>query len=118
MKVTIDGVEYAPVLPMTEGEGLLSALEVRMGYEFEGTSVRDHLHALLTKLWNDGECFNGKRPFGNSGWEYDLYAPLISAGFIAGELDEDGCIEKMDKEQADSYVFDLITAAFYGVTDD
>jgi hypothetical protein len=44
-------------------------------------TVRDYLKGLLQNLWIEGEGFSGKRPFGNSGWEYDLYQPLIAVGF-------------------------------------
>ena len=50
----------------------------------ETMTVRQYLLQLLTALWEEDECFNGKRPFGNSGWqsqinelivEKDLYKP-------------------------------------------
>jgi hypothetical protein len=47
-----------------------------------GTTVRDYLMALLRKLWDEGEEFSGKHPFGDSGWQYDLYASLADAGLI------------------------------------
>jgi hypothetical protein len=32
-------------------------------------TVRQYLLKLLSTLWLEDECFNGKRPFGNSGWQ-------------------------------------------------
>jgi hypothetical protein len=60
------------------------------------STVREYLIALVAELWREGECFSGKRPFGNSGWECDLYHPLLTAGLIDGELDENGYIEDVD----------------------
>lgn len=57
------------------------------------TTVRGYLIRLLAELWNEGEGFSGKRPFGNSGWEYDLYLPLIKAGVVDGSLDDNGYVD-------------------------
>lgn len=70
-------------------------------------TIRTYLVALLAELWKHGECFGGKRPFGNSGWEYELYGALAKAGFIAGTFDEDGYVDEMDTDAGRS----LITAA-------
>lgn len=40
-------------------------------------TVKGYLKALLFTLWDEDEGFSGKRPFGNSGWEYELTEPLI-----------------------------------------
>lgn len=44
------------------------------------TTIKGYLKALLYALWDEGEGFSGKRPFGNSGWEGDLLDPLINQG--------------------------------------
>lgn len=49
---------------------------------------RRYLIDLLLALWNEGESFSGKRPFGDSGWQSDLAVPAILSGAIAGEIDE------------------------------
>jgi hypothetical protein len=73
-------------------------------------TVRGYLVALLAELWREGEGFSGKRPFGNSSWEYDLYAPLIKAGLVKGKLDEDGYIDEFDDtRQADALIHAAIT---------
>lgn len=116
MDVRVDGVKYVPVPDVPTDKGLLSALEVRFDSDAgDGLTVRDYLRTLLETLWREGEGFSGKRPFGNSGWEYDLYAPLIKGGFLAGKLDEDGYVEDFDRTEAEAYVFALIGAAFNGV---
>lgn len=52
-------------------------------------TIREYLVALLEEVWEAGEEFSGKRPFGNSGWEMDLLIPLAEAGFISGHKDEE-----------------------------
>lgn len=71
-------------------------------------TVREYLKALLSKIWEEGEGFSGKRPFGNSGWDHDLYKPLIESGMIAGKIDEWGCIENCDGTEADAIIFAAI----------
>lgn len=44
-------------------------------------TVKGYLKALLSTLWDECEGFSGKRPFGNSGWEYDLTDALIENKF-------------------------------------
>ena len=115
MEVIIDGVKYVPAPDVPTGKGLLDALEARFSSDAgDDITVRDYLRTLLMTLWEEGEDFSGKRPFGNSGWEYDLYKPLIAGGFIPGKLDDDGCVEDYDRKMADAYVCDLILAAFHG----
>lgn len=72
----------------------------------EAATVRDYLVALLLVTWEDGP----KRPFGNSGWHYDLYAPMVKAGLIPGELDSDGYVEDVDTRAADALVVEAIRA--------
>lgn len=117
MKVEIDGVQYVPIAEQPTGKGLEAALKVQLFREFEDMTVRDYLCSLLTTLWNEQEGFSGKRPFGNSGWEYDLYAPLIQAGFIKGKLEEPGGHVQTIKDPriAHAFVSDLILAVFNGV---
>ena len=72
------------------------ALPMQQPNDANAATVRDYLLALLTTLWNETEEFSGKRPFGNSGWEWDMYVPLIRAGAVRGALDEDGYVEDVD----------------------
>jgi hypothetical protein len=72
------------------------------------STMRGYLVALLTTLWHEQEGFSGKRPFGNSGWDYDLYPPLIHAGFVSGEIDEDGYVERVDAKAAHGLVLAAI----------
>ena len=45
-------------------------------------TVREYLQHLLLTLWQKRDGFNGKKPFGNSGWEYDIYRALVQAGLM------------------------------------
>ena len=61
----------------------MNVLDVPMGEnDAEAATVRDYLKDLLSTLWREEEGFSGKRPFGNSGWKYELYAALTAAGLI------------------------------------
>lgn len=89
----------------------IEVLDIEMGENDAGAkTVRDYLKRLLWKLWEEGECFGGKRPFGNSGWEYELYEALGKAGAIRCELDEWGNVEDCDTSAANQMIFSAITA--------
>lgn len=75
-------------------------------------NVGEYLHSLLFTLWEEGEGFSGKRPFGNSGWEDELYIPLIVGEFVDGKLDEDGYIGYVDEKAANKLIFDCIAYVF------
>jgi len=70
----------------------------------DAATIREYLIALLAALWDEKEGFNGKRPFGNSGWDGDFVAALIQAGAIEGELDEDGYIVRCDDDAAETLI--------------
>lgn len=114
MKVNINGVEYAPIKTV-EGDGLLVALECRFDSDVgDNITIRDYLYAQLLTLWKEGESFSGKRPFGNSGWQHDLYYPLVRDGFIAGTVNEEYVDYQItDKVEARQYINSLIKAIFY-----
>lgn len=72
------------------------------------TTIRAYLQALLITLWQKEDGFSGKRPFGNSGWKYDVYQALIKGGVVPGKLDADGYIESCDDKLADETVCQAI----------
>jgi hypothetical protein len=74
----------------------------------DAETVGDYLITLLAALWSRGADFDGKRPFGNSGWKYDIHKALIVAGHIAGRLDECGYVEESDDEAADRLIMTAI----------
>lgn len=84
-------------------------------------SLRHYFYLLLFTLWKEGEGFSGKRPFGNSCWEYDIYEILVKAGAVRGEFDYDETtgecygLASVDEQTANHLVFNLIERVFgYG----
>ena len=73
-------------------------------------TVRDALLAIVAVVWEEGESFSGKRPFGNSGWEFDLYVPLVRASLVRGAFDEYGYLEDVDDAAADALILAAIHA--------
>lgn len=71
-------------------------------------TIREYFLELLRTLWIEEEGFSGKRPFGNSGWQHDVYTALIKHGLIPGKLDEDGFIESCDYKTAKKFVLENI----------
>lgn len=72
--------------------------ETDEGFRY-GPTIGAYLIELLKTLWIEQQNFSGKRPFGNGGWDYDLYTVLIRNGIIEGKLDEWGYIETFDNEK-------------------
>lgn len=72
------------------------------------STVRGYLAALLAELWREEDGFSGKRPFGNSSWQYEIYAPMVKAGIVDGRLDEDGYVEDVDVPAADKLILAAI----------
>lgn len=73
-------------------------------------TIRGYLVFLVAAVWRENENFSGKRPFGNSGWDMELYRALGEAGYIRWILDEDGEIEDFDDETGDRLIESAITA--------
>lgn len=89
----------------------------------EATSVKDYLRRLMLLLWTQGEGFNSKRPFGNSGWEIEIAHALVKGGAIpgkivtytemyAGESHTYEELEDYDREALDNYVAYMINNVF------
>lgn len=65
-------------------------LDIPMGNnDADAETIGEYLVKLLETLWDEGEDFSGKRPFGNSGWQYELYHALAHAKVIDAEFDEE-----------------------------
>jgi hypothetical protein len=73
-------------------------------------TIGGYLVALLAALWEEGEDFGGKRPFGNSGWQFDLYGVLVKAEIITGAIDEHGCPYDADHRAGDAVIAAAIAA--------
>lgn len=92
----------------TDGALRLLDLELPANNDAGAKTVRGYLIGLLTGLWREKDGFSGKRPFGNSGWEYDVYTSMIRAGLIQGKLDADGYVEEADTQAADELILAAI----------
>lgn len=87
-------------------------------YEFQdchAKNLREYFYRLLMTLWSEGEEFSGKRPFGNSVWEFDIYKALVAMDVIKGSFDEDGYLSYCDKQAGYELVEKLIDHIFVGV---
>jgi|SRR6185437_2403463 len=82
--------------------------------DIDAPTVGEYLKALLMHLWEDGEGFSGKRPFGNSGWNWDLYTAVVRAGLTTGhgEETEDDGYQVHDEGNAKQVVCDIIEMIF------
>jgi|GEM_PF-2064066 len=67
---------------------------------FNGATVKHFLYCLLSTLWQQGEGFNSKRPFGTSGWQYMVILKLMDQGVCENE------------QHAEEYVSGLIDYIF------
>lgn len=87
----------------------MNILDIKMQKnDANAETIKDYLKALLTELWKEGEGFSGKRPFGNSGWEFEIYTALIVAGVVKGKLDDDGYLDSVDEKSANKLIFEAI----------
>lgn len=87
----------------------MNVLDIEMQENDSGAgTIRGYLKALLYTLYKEGEGFSGKRPFGNSNWEFELYVALVKAGAVKGALTEDGHLDAIDYKQANKIIFEAI----------
>lgn len=83
----------------------MNILDLKMEENDAGAeTIRDYLKALLMSVIEEEESFSGKRPFGNSGWKWELYQALIVHKAIKGKLDADGCIDECDEYKAEKLI--------------
>lgn len=66
----------------------------------QAEDIGDYLKELLMTLWESGEGFDARRPFGKLGWEYDLKKAVMKAGLVDND------------SEANDAVFAVIEAAF------
>lgn len=95
---------------MTPKEILDLPLDEYTANESGSITVRGYLVALLRNLWQNGEMFSGKRPLGNSSWEFTLCAVLAKNNIVSGTFDEDGYPEEFDEDQAHQLIAQAIEA--------
>jgi hypothetical protein len=70
--------------------------------------VQEYLKRLLARLWIEGESFNGKRPFGDSSWQWVIYAAMVRENFVYGLLDDNGFVDEIDMVMADDLMMQAI----------
>lgn len=71
-------------------------------------TIREFFKKLLTTLFEQGETFNGKRPFGNSGWDWDLKICLCQNSIIEATYSEKYDDWDFDTEEVDNKILELI----------
>ncbi len=76
----------------------MNLLDMEFQSELGKITLRKYFLRCMKEFWNDGEGFSGKRPFGNSGWQWDIYRGMIVNKWIEGTLDENGYIKEMSDE--------------------
>jgi hypothetical protein len=78
-------------MEMTKGMHLVigkAILGLKMTSNDAGAdTIGDYLRSLLRGIWIEEEGFDGKRPFGNSGWHQEIYETLVKERFLDGDSD-------------------------------
>ena len=115
MQIIIDNQEYILVKKSDIlNNPKVMALDVRFQSDIGANeTIREYLYQLLKELWREKDGFSAKRPFGNSGWEYDVYTALVDAGYIDAVKSDSGKILHVDESKADEFVLSLIRYIFY-----
>jgi len=75
----------------------------------DNVSIKTYIKEILKVLWLEPDDFNGKRPLGNSGWQFDLYKAMIEKNIIEGEVDDYGCVDSVNMTDADKLIIDYIS---------
>lgn len=81
----------------------------------EEITLRQYFYDLMSTLWCEQDGFDNKRPFGNSGWDYEIYKPLVQAGLVKGRIDADGYIAELDDAEANEFVLTKILQPLFGI---
>lgn len=85
-------------------------------------SLREYFQALLTLVIVEDKGFDGKRPFGNSGWKYlTILKNLAIQGVIASKMtierneygEEQFEVDCLDSEEGMKVVMSLLKYMFY-----
>lgn len=80
------------------------AVEMPQPNDAGAHTIRDYLVSLLAEVWRALDDFSAKRPFGNSGWNWDLYRALAEAGHITGFMDDEGYLDNADDVTGDRLI--------------
>lgn len=74
----------------------------------DAKTVREFLGTLLLTVWIEQEMFSGKRPFGNSSWQHEVYIALAVAGYIEGSKDDEDWGWEYDEAAGNALIQDAI----------
>lgn len=98
---------------MTHDQRVQKALGIRFDSDAgDSLTLREYFCELLHTIWDEGEGFSGKRPFGNSGWQFDVQR-AIALGLADRDPSEDDGEESIDISDAnDEFIGECITACF------
>lgn len=90
---------------------LVLALAMPQPNRAGAATVGAYLGELLRTLWRQGSRFDGKRPFLQSDWQFDLYYPLVQAGLVDGQIDpENEWLEQVDERAGHQLIAEAIEA--------
>lgn len=74
--------------PEFSPEQLAAALEFEVAAgEGKTVPLREFFVLILGQLWEEADEFSGKRPFGNSGWYFEIIWGLIDDGVAESETE-------------------------------
>ena len=69
----------------------MNILDIEMQPNDAGAkTIGEYLIALARNVWIEGEGFSGKRPFGNSGWQWEVFDRIYD-----GTQTEEGAIRNV-----------------------
>lgn len=96
-------------LAMPADDAAIGLLDLPLPENDAGAAtVRDYLTAVLEVAWESGDALH---PFGNSGWQHDLYEPMTRAGLADIRYDEDGYAIDGDRHPSYGKASALVSAA-------
>lgn len=90
----------------------LNKTMVEHPYKRKNITLKEYLKLTLLTFIEEGESFSGKRPFGNSDWDWQIYKGLITLDNNLGTLDEDGYIGIVDQRSCDKVIVKCIEEVF------
>ena len=79
----------------------LDLSETMVGQDAGVGTVRGLLYELTAKVWAEDEGFNGKRPWGNSGWKSEVYGLIAERGWCEAK-EEFGEMWPVDERAVDT----------------
>lgn len=99
---------------VTTGSQVLACTMNPRHNDAKATTIRAFLVRLAAEVWEKGDLFSGKRPFGYSGWHWDVYEALGRAGLIAMQLDGEDELVDCDEDAGDELIKKALEALAKG----